>query len=331
MTAIPAIFKDAEHQRLFETQGFVKVPFLDEAQLAFLNKTFDELHPQLPKSGFIAGSYFSDFEYKKKASDIILEVFTPSYEKIFKDYTAFGGSFLFKMPSENSDLVLHQDWTIVDEHKAVAINCWVPLCDTTVENGTLMVLPGAHNYHYHVHRAPTLNFFFTGHEDLLMKHLIPTNAKAGEAVILNQSLVHYSPPNLSGTIRKAITAGVKTKNEPMHFYYYDQQSANDKLDVYAMDEDFLIKFDNFAKDIFSPPVNGKYVETIEYKLPQPNREELECLIDDFMVKAGYKEKSEKVISPNTATIEPKNKKTFFEVYTLVNILREIKHRLSTAK
>lgn len=331
MNAIPAIFKDAEHQRLFETQGFVKVQFLDEMQLAFLNKTFDELHPQLPESGFIAGSYFSDFEYKKKASDIIVEVFTPSYENIFKNYTAFGGSFLFKMPSKNSDLVLHQDWTIVDEHKAVAINCWVPLCDTTIENGTLMVLPGAHNYHYHVHRAPTLNFFFTGNEDLLMKHLIPTNAKAGEAVILNQSLVHYSPPNLSKTIRKAITAGVKTQHEPMHFYYYNQKAAKNELAVYAMDEDFLIKFNNFAVDIFSPPVHGKYIETISYKLPQPDRQELELLINDFMVKAGYKEKSEKAVVSTKPFTENEIKKTFFEVYTPANILREIKHRLTGSK
>jgi hypothetical protein len=296
-----------------------------------LDKVFDEIHPELPESGFISGSYFSDYEYKKKASDIILKTFTPSYEKIFKDYSAFGGSFLFKMPSGDSDLVLHQDWTIVNEHKAVAINCWVPLCDTTVDNGTLMVLPGAHNYNFHVHRAPTLNFFFSGNEDLVMNNLVPTNAKAGEAVILNQSLIHYSPPNLSGTIRKAITAGVKTKNEPMHFYYNKQKMHKDELDVYAMDEDFLIRFENFAEDIFSPPKHGKFIQTIPYKLPQPNRAELVLLIEEFLEKAGYKERKEKGSQLLTKhSIEPK-KKSFLEVYTPSNILKEIIFRLSNPK
>ncbi len=295
MNKIPEIFVNAEHQHDFETKGFVKVPFLDKEQIAFLDKTFDELHPQLPESGFIAGSYFSDFEYKKKASDIILEVFTPSYERIFKNYTAFGGSFLFKIPSENSDLVLHQDWTIVDEHKAVAINCWVPLCDTNIENGTLMVLPGAHNYHFHVHRAPTLNFFFTGNEDAVKKHLVPTNAKAGEAVILNQSLVHYSPPNVSGKIRKAITAGVKTQGEPMRFYYLNPEKGKDKLDIYAMDEDFLIKFENFGKDIFEAPKHGQFVETIDYTLPQLGRDELENLIQSFKLKSGLNPSEKKSV------------------------------------
>lgn len=286
MSNIPEIFISPQHQHDFETKGYIIVPFLDKSQLKYLDALFDEMHPHLPQAGFISDSYFSDFTHKKKASDEIVKIFTLSYERIFKNYTAFGGSFLFKMSSENSELVLHQDWTIVDEYKAVAINCWVPLCDTTIENGTLMVLPGAHNYHYHIHRAPTLNFFFTGNEDMVMKYLVPTNAKAGEAVILNQSLVHYSPQNLSGKIRKAITAGVKTKGEPMHFYFSNPEKGNDKLDVYAMDEDFLIKFEDFGNDIFNTPKHGKYVETIDYRLPKPDRDELEKLIHQFRSKAG---------------------------------------------
>jgi hypothetical protein len=288
MKDVPDIFIDPQHQRDFDTKGFVKIPFLDGKQLQYLDELFDELHPVLPESGFISGSYFSDLAYKQKASDEILKTFTPSYERIFKNYTAFGGSYLFKIPSDNSDLVLHQDWTIVDESKAVAINCWVPLCDTDINNGTLMVLPGAHNRNFQVHRAPTLNFFFTGNEDVIMKHLVPMNAKAGEAVILNQSLVHYSPPNRSGKIRKAITAGVKTKGFPMRFFYKNQHADSDTLEVYDMDENFLIMFNDFAKDIFTAPKHGKLSGTINYKLPQPSRKELENLIAVFLKASGYK-------------------------------------------
>lgn len=288
MKKIPEIFQNPEHQKDFETKGYVKVQFLDQEQINYLDQLFDDLHPNLPDSGFVAGTYYPDLDYKKKASDEIVKAFEKSYERIFKDYQAFGGSFLFKIPSANSDLVLHQDWTIVDESEAVAINCWVPLCDTNVENGTLMVLPGAHNYNFHVHRAPTLNFFFTGNEETVMKHLVPMNAKAGEAVLLNQSLVHYSPPNTSKKIRKAITAGVKTKGHGMHFYYFDKEKNEQKLDMYTMDEDFLIRFDDFGKDIFTPPIHGKFLKTIDYTLPQPSKEELEAKIQFFLEKAGMK-------------------------------------------
>ena len=296
MKNVPDIFINESHQKDFDTKGYVKIPFLDEEQIDYLDKLFDELHPQLPQDGFHSGSYLSDYNYKKKASDEIVKVFEKSNAKIFKNYQAFGASFLYKVPSENSDLVMHQDWTIVDESKAVAINCWVPLCDTTEENGTLMVLPGAHNGNFHVHRAPTLNFFFTGNEAVLTPHLVPMNAKAGEAVILNQSLVHYSPPNKSSTIRKAITAGVKTKNEPMLFYYKDKAKTEDTLNMYAMDEDFLIKFDNFVEDIFQEPKHGKFIKKIDYKLPQPSKEELETKIQFFLEQAGVKKAPQSILS-----------------------------------
>ncbi len=268
MKNIPDIFINPEHQKEFDTKGYVKIQFLDTEQITYLDKLFDENYKELPTEGFHSASYLGDFNLKKKMSEEIVKTFSKSYEKIFTNYTAFGGSFLYKMPSENSDLVMHQDWSIVDEKKAVAINCWVPLCDTNKKNGTLMVLPGAHNGNFFVHRAPTLDFFFKGNEKTVMKHLVPMNAKAGEAVILNQSLVHYSPPNVSGTIRKAITAGIKTKDEPMHFYYKDKSKNEDKLELYKMEEDFLISFDNFFEDIFQKPKNGVFVKTIDYKLPQ---------------------------------------------------------------
>lgn len=322
---VPEIFRDSELQKQFDEQGYVKVPFLNEAQIKELDNLFDKLHPDLPEEGFISGSYSSDFEYKQKASDHFKKVFHDSYERIFKDYTPFGGSFLFKMPSENSDLVLHQDWTIVDEEKYVALNCWVPLCDTNENNGTLMVVPGSHYANFPVHRAPTLDFFFNGNDELVREKLVPMNAKAGEAVILNQSLIHYSPPNRSGKIRKAITSGVKTKGAPMMFYYYDRAAGKPELDVYEMDENFLIMFDDFGTDIFLPPKNGKKVSTIDYELPKPSHEEMKRVLAKF---AGEEYEEPKVESQPVVE-QQVDTRTFWETYTPANILSEIKSRLSS--
>ena len=322
----PAIFRDSALQRRFDEQGFVKVPFINKEQITELDSLFDEMHPEVPDEGFISGSYSSDLEYKQKASDHFKRIFHDSYEKYFQNYTAFGGSFLFKVPSENSDLVLHQDWTIVDEEKAVALNCWVPLCDTNETNGTLMVVPGSHYPNFPVKRAPTLDFFFNGNDDLVREKLVPMNAKAGEAVILNQSLIHYSPPNLSGEIRKAITSGIKTKDAPMQFYFNDRASQKDELDVYAMDENFLIMFDDFGKDIFLPPKHGNKVRTLPYKLPKPSREEIVVLLDKF---AGKELPKPEVVDlpesqPNS------DSRSFWETYTPGNIVRELVSRISNS-
>ncbi|HRG90432.1 MAG TPA: phytanoyl-CoA dioxygenase family protein [Chitinophagales bacterium] len=280
------IFKDDAMQARFEKQGFLVVPFIDAEEIAYLDKLFDELHPTLPNQGFVSGSYSPDIDYKKRASNEIVNVFSKHYERLFVNYQPFGAAFLFKMPSQNSELAIHQDWTIVDEEQYVALNCWVPLTDVNEQNGALQIVPGSHYDALKTLRAPTLPFFFSGNDDLVVKESIPMCVRAGEAVILNQSVIHYSPPNLSGKIRKAITAGVKSKGAAMEFNY-KVPDQTDTVEVFEMPEDFLISFKDFAGDIFKRPYMGNSKGYRAYKLPQFTREELQQTISRMKTNAGF--------------------------------------------
>ena len=283
---VPAIFKDPASQALFERQGFVVVDFLDSGDLQELNALFDTLHPSLPDAaGFVSGSYSNDLGYKKKASDEIVRIFSRHYERLFINYQSFGAAFLYKLPSQNSELGVHQDWTIVDEEKYVALNCWIPLTDINELNGALHVLPGSQYPKYATLRAPTLPFFFSGAEEEVMSHTIPFYVKAGQAVILNQSVIHYSPPNRSDKIRKAITAGIKTQAAPMLFHYRTEES---KVERYAMPEDFLLRFENFATSIFEQPTIGERVSVGDFKDPALDKEELKKKIVRLKTDAGFK-------------------------------------------
>ncbi len=279
------IFKSAEHQDLFDQQGFIVLPFLTAEEINHLNHFFDQTHPDLVDNGFVSGSYSSDFEYKKKASDEIVAVFTRAYESYFTDYTPFGGAFLYKTPGSQSALAAHQDWTIVNEETDVALNCWVPLCDITTQNGPIMILPGSQFSQHKALRAPTLPFFFSGNEDVILNELEPMVVPAGTAVILNQSVIHYSPANTSAEIRKAITAGVKSAGAQMYFHYKAPEAST--LEVFEEHDDFLIRFDNFMEDITQRPKIGKYVGAIAYDLPQYSRDELIELVHTLKTNAGF--------------------------------------------
>jgi hypothetical protein len=279
------IFKDLKHQEQFDKQGFLCLPFITPKEIDELNSFFDDLHPNLAENGFFSGSYSSDYAYKKKASDKIVEVFSRAYESIFVDYTPFGGAFLYKTPGENSELAAHQDWTIVDENEAVALNCWVPLCDINLNNGPIMILPGSHFSKHPIVRAPTIPFFFAGNEQLILDELEPMLVKAGTAVILNQSVIHYSPPNSSNTIRKAITAGIKSKDAQMYFHYKDPNE--DVLEVFKQEDDFLLRFDNFIEDISQRPKRGESIGFKEFKLPSYSEQELHAKIKSLKKAAGF--------------------------------------------
>ncbi|MEX2589033.1 MAG: phytanoyl-CoA dioxygenase family protein [Chitinophagales bacterium] len=302
------IFKKEEHQKIFDKQGFIVLPFLTEDEVAYLDRFFDELHPNVDKqSGFFSGSYSGDFDYKKKASDEIVKVFSRAYEENFIDYTPFGGAFLYKVPGQNSELQAHQDWTIVDEKENVALNCWVPLCDVTLKNGPIMILPGSHFDNLNVVRAPTLPFFFSGDDEMVVKELEPMEVKAGTAVVLNQSVIHYSPPNKGNKIRKAITAGLKSKDAQMYFHY--KVPEKDELEVFKVDDDFLISFKDFVNDIGKRPYFGKSIGTIPYQLPQYRGEALYGKLKEMKESAGFEMNhsfsEEQEIEPDIPDQKPK--------------------------
>jgi len=299
------IFLSDEHQVLFEKQGFIVLPFLTENEVAMLDAFFDELHPELQGSGFFSGSYSNDFDYKKRASDGIVEVFSRRYAELFQDYVPFGGAFLYKLPGENSALAPHQDWTIVDESQHVALNCWVPLCDVTMENGPLMIMPGSHFDRHNVVRAPTVPFFFSGNENLVIQELVPMEVKAGTAVILNQSVIHYSPPNISGKVRKAITAGIKSAGAQMYFHY--KEPNHEELEVREQDDDFLIRFENFAEAIMQRPKQGRAIGQIPYVSPILRRELLENKLREMKEGAGFKMNHSKSTLASNAPINPQKK------------------------
>lgn len=279
------IFLSDEHQSTFDKQGFLVLPFLTEEEILLLNNTFDDLHPQLGSGGFYSGSYSNDIGYKKKASNIIVETFSRAYKKYFTDYQPFGGAFLFKVPGENSELAIHQDWTIVNEDEHVALNCWVPLTDIHDQNGALHIVPGTHYGSIKTLRSPTIPFFFTGNDKLLEKASVPMYVKAGEAVILNQSVIHYSVPNHSNEIRKAITAGVKSKDAQMYFHY--KVPDKDELEVFKMEDDFLISFNNFFEDIRQRPYLGESVGFKSYQNPILTTENLVDTIEKVTQYAGF--------------------------------------------
>jgi hypothetical protein len=290
------IFKNEEHQELFDKQGFIVLPFLTAEEVAILDKRFDELHPNINQGGFFSGSYSTDSEYKKTASEFIVQTFSRAYAELFIDYQPFGGAFLYKVPGANSALAAHQDWSIVDERLNVALNCWVPLCDVTMENGPIMIMPGSQFDKLNVVRSPTLPFFFSGDDDMVVDQLIPMEVKAGTAVILNQSVIHYSPPNMSDKIRKAITAGVKSEGAQMYFHY--KVPDKDELEVFAMPDNFFISFKNFIEDMGKRPYLGKSIGVIPYKMPQYRGESLQAKLREMKTNAGF------TFTEPTKTAEP---------------------------
>lgn len=261
------IFVNADLQQEFDTKGFVQIDLLSPEDIAALRSLYAEYFPESPRA-FHSSSYLHDFARKKEISNAIVEIMRPRLDRIFHNFCYFGSAFLTKNTGRESQMPLHQDWTIVDESRYVAVNIWSPLQDTDAHNGGLQVLPGSHRF-LPILRCPTLPFFFEPYNAQIQPHLLQLTVPAGQAVVLNQALLHASPPNMSDTMRLAITTGIKTAQAPMRFHF---QPEPGKIEVFAMDDDFLLRFDDFHKDIYERPKFGESLGVIPFEQAHPGEE-----------------------------------------------------------
>lgn len=278
-----SIFKENQQQAQFEKDGFVKIPLLENHQIEQLQELCVSYFPEV--SGvFFSSSYLNDASLKKKISKEIIEIIQDKLAKFFINYRSIGAAFLIKGVGAQSEMPMHQDWTIVDESKFYAANIWIPLTPTDAKNGTIEVMKGSHRWNNAL-RAPTLPFPFEGHQERIKKELTLIETKPGEVVVLNQALIHYSKPNLSDAIRPAITTGIVSKSAPLVFHYWNKEEKD--LEKFEQADDFLLEFTDFHQAIFQRPLQGKSLGSIDYQIPKIDESELEDYLKSSTKKSSF--------------------------------------------
>src|SRR5215216_4031501 len=97
-------------------------------------------------------------------------------------------------------------------------------CDD--ENGALQLVEGSHR----AFRGPRGPWSYTAWqhvEELLVRdHLTLVRARAGEAIILDDAIIHYSAPNHADTMRLAVQlVMVPEEAQPLYFEQVSEQDG----------------------------------------------------------------------------------------------------------
>ena len=197
------VMRDDILEEQFQRDGYVKIPFISAEEVAALKQKFFDTLPnsggqitagETGVSGGNAITYDFTFidknvEYKREVFKIITEYFKPHVEKWLADYKPIIANYIRKK-TDNGEVPLHENWAFADEHKCCTVSIWCPLVDSTVSNGTLQVVPGSHKRFGEV-RGPMIPWELEGiKDDIIKNYLVPLESKAGDAVILDDSIVH---------------------------------------------------------------------------------------------------------------------------------------------
>lgn len=259
------VFKEDKLQKQFEEQGYVVVDYYTADEVSYLLNLYRKLHPKDEK-GFFPSTFSKDKHYRKTADEEIRKIGERSNARYLQDYKVVCGSFIVKSPGADSVMDLHQDMTLVDESEFTGINIWCPLIDLTDNNGLLYTLPGSHRI-FPTYRGASVPTIYRDVYDTVKKYSTPLYLKAGQAVIFDQSILHWSKPNLSHDVRPVTNIYFTHKDARFRICYYNKEKAADKIEVFEQDDSFMTAFEQFGENIYDRPKIGKSLGLFDYDFP----------------------------------------------------------------
>ncbi|MDX2000845.1 MAG: phytanoyl-CoA dioxygenase family protein [Chitinophagales bacterium] len=266
------MFRDAKMQETFERMGYVTVDFLNAAEVEQMKNAYFELESI---KGGMRKEYDVTFDteheitydftftdsnpnYKQAVFDRITDLFMPIADQYLNNYQPIIANFINKNPSKG-EVPLHQNWAFVDEYKYTSVSVWCPLVDSNIHNGTLQMVDGSHKRFAPV-RGPLIPWELEDLKDTIIKeYLVPMNIKAGQAVILDDSIIHYSALNNTNGLRLAIQLIMIPGNTHSIHYHLDSTGEKPMVRVYKVDKDFYMQFHPWLK-----PKDVEELEAFEY-------------------------------------------------------------------
>jgi hypothetical protein len=273
------IFKNKIDQDNYLENGYVKLNLLSKDEVSYILKELLSLKPDddyAPKREG-ASNYHCTFldtneVYKRATNKLFKSFFNPKVEELFFDYQVWNANFYVKPPGAGK-FEIHQNWTHVKEEKLTSFTIWCPLVDTSIENGTISIVKSSHKILPDI-ATMDIPYYFKNFEDILLeKYLKPIPCKAGECVIFEDGVIHFSDINKSNHPRYALQILIGPKYSKPVYYYFDEKKPELGFEVFEIDEDFFMKnsfktFKNrpsFQKSIGFVPNNNKLITIHQFE------------------------------------------------------------------
>ena len=246
-------FEDPDLQARFGAEGYVQAPMLDAVQVAALMSELANLRPAdgfapdgegLARNEYHCTFLDTDPGYKRATFELISRYFTPVLERYLKGYRILVTNFNTKPPGQG-EIPVHQNWPVLEDLGATSVSLWCPLVDADISNGTLQVIPGSHKLLPHI-EGPGTPAYFTSFKERLQTLMTPLPTRAGDGLIFDDSLLHWSPPNQRESPRVAVQViCVPEEMEPV-FFFRDSDTSFEVIDA---GPDFYIE--NGIGDLFT--------------------------------------------------------------------------------
>lgn len=229
-----------DHEALLDRYGYAVIPAVDDEWTERLRNVHARLGvaPDDPRVALHFGFHSQDEGYKRQVADALIPLTEELVGRLFDDHSVYLAMFITKWSGPNSGFGPHQDPTLVDERKYRGVKIWIPLGPTGVEdgrdNGMLHVVPGSHRFLDEPRTRDVDDFSFAAHEELIInRHGVGIPTRAGEAIVFDDRLIHYSMPNETTEPRVVVALGMR----PTEAACVMLRSRGDDIEMYEIDQE----------------------------------------------------------------------------------------------
>lgn len=224
--------KDSSLADSIATQGYGTInDFLKPDETEALESFFyDRLNDSGVDAPFFTTHWSSSSAYRKQIDSFVCKQLLPIVNNWFDGYKCLLGYYLFKKPGKGGQVTPHRDWSLSDESKHSGLILWVPLTNIKKENGGFELVENSHT------GAPVrgTNIHPPVPDGLNTTKLFP---KAGDAVVMDNRLIHASQQNYCDKGRLAVGLILMPKEaQILHYFKKDDRAGRRTIRV---NDDFL--------------------------------------------------------------------------------------------
>ena len=269
-------FVNIENQRQFEQDGYTVIDLLDANQVEKLRSLYfsTKIAHAVVQEKMHSTSDTHNVDLILQMNEDIQRVVSPVLPKQLKSFDMLIAGFLVKEPGEGSETGFHQDPTLVDSMDFVSANIWIPLQDTNHENGNLRLVKGSHRLADMLVVTPQFPTVHDLFNEKLIEYATEVPVKAGQAIILNNKLIHGASTNQTDEERIAIVMAIKSQAASWSFHYMDPMAEVKQIEQFRID---TLSFASMKKN--QRPEHAEFIGYIDFDFPQLSYADFKTFMD----------------------------------------------------
>jgi hypothetical protein len=256
---MPPILLEPQREKELRTRGYTVVRLLDpgepprllEALTDALPHGFTPVEQPGKQFEFHASFLDSNLDYRRRSHERIRELFQPRLDEILVDYEILIAGLFVKQPGTGA-VPLHFDWSMIEAPDDIGLNVWCPLVDVDAGNGALHLVEGSQRLLRHI-GAPHTPIYCSGYDAVVMERSTMVPLEAGEALIYDNTILHWSPVNRSSQPRPVIAMNCIPRRARPVFYRLDSAAAGSRFEVFDMSDGGF--FEHLPGDFFTGAIN----------------------------------------------------------------------------